>query len=139
MAVKSTEVSVSGSIQKESEVFSNVKGCPNIIRCFGEETTIGKNGMMVYNLLLEYCCGGTLADRIKKLDCNGLPESKVRVYARKKMDTKYKLFPKISLTDKDKNWTVKVIVSEKTSARTSQNGSMRYQNLILMDPLALLE
>ncbi|KAL2493912.1 Mitogen-activated protein kinase kinase kinase YODA-like [Forsythia ovata] len=82
MAVKSTKVSVSVSIQKENEVFSNVKGYPNIIRCFGEETTIGKNGMMVYNLLLEYGCGGTLAYRIKKLDGNGLPESKVRVYAR---------------------------------------------------------
>ncbi|KAL2545552.1 mitogen-activated protein kinase kinase kinase 21 [Forsythia ovata] len=82
MAVKSTKVSVSGSIQKEKEVFINVKGYPNIIRCFGEETTIGKNGMMVYNLLLEYGCGGTLAYRIKKLDGNGLPESKVRVYAR---------------------------------------------------------
>ncbi|KAL2554863.1 mitogen-activated protein kinase kinase kinase 21 [Forsythia ovata] len=82
MAVKSAEVSVSGSIQKEREVFSNVKGCPNIIRCFGEETTIGENGMMVYNLLLEYGSGGTLADMIKKLGGNGLPESEVRVYAR---------------------------------------------------------
>ncbi|KAL2517946.1 Replication protein A 70 kDa DNA-binding subunit B [Abeliophyllum distichum] len=52
----------------------------------------------------------------------------------KKMDTKYKLIPEISVTEKDKNWTAKVIVSEKTSARTSQNGSIRYQNLILMDP-----
>ncbi|KAL2456402.1 Nucleic acid-binding [Abeliophyllum distichum] len=50
------------------------------------------------------------------------------------MDTKYKLIPEISVTEKDKNWTAKVIVSEKTSARTSQNGSIRYQNLILMDP-----
>ncbi|KAL2488815.1 Mitogen-activated protein kinase kinase kinase YODA-like [Forsythia ovata] len=82
MAVKSTEVSVSGSIQKKMKVFSNVKCFPNIIRCFGEETTIGKNDMMVYNLLLEYGCGGTLVDRIKKLYHNGLPESKVRVYAR---------------------------------------------------------
>ncbi|CAI9766173.1 unnamed protein product [Fraxinus pennsylvanica] len=82
MAVKSAEVSVSGSIQKEREVYSNVKGCPSIIRCIGEETTIGENGVMAYNLLLEYGSGGTLSDRIKKLGGNGLSESEVRVYAR---------------------------------------------------------
>ncbi|CAA2935189.1 mitogen-activated kinase kinase kinase YODA-like [Olea europaea subsp. europaea] len=82
MAVKSAEVSVSGSIQKEKEVLSNVKGCPNIIRCFGEEATMGENGVMAYNLLLEYGSGGTLADRIKKLGGKGLSEFEVRVYAR---------------------------------------------------------
>ncbi|KAL2554862.1 mitogen-activated protein kinase kinase kinase 21 [Forsythia ovata] len=82
MAVKSAEVSVSGSIQKEREVLSNVRGCPNIIRSFGEETTMGENDVMVYNLLLEYGSGGTLADRIKKSGGNGLSESEVRVYAR---------------------------------------------------------
>ncbi|KAK4395429.1 Mitogen-activated protein kinase kinase kinase [Sesamum angolense] len=82
MAVKSAEVSVSGSIQKEREVLSNLKGCCNIIRCFGEETTVGDNGVMVYNLLLEYGSGGTLADRIKKSGGDGLPEFEVRVYAK---------------------------------------------------------
>ncbi|KAL2479012.1 mitogen-activated protein kinase kinase kinase 21 [Forsythia ovata] len=82
MAVKSAEVSVSGSIQKEREVFTNVKGCPNIIRCFGEEITMGDNGLMVYNLLLEYGSGGTLADRIKKFGGNSLPDFEVKVYAR---------------------------------------------------------
>ncbi|KZV57910.1 mitogen-activated protein kinase kinase kinase YODA-like [Dorcoceras hygrometricum] len=82
MAVKSAEVSVSGSIQKEREVLSNVKGSPNIIKCFGDETTMGENGMMVYNLLLEYGSGGTLAQRIKKSGSGGLPESEARVYTR---------------------------------------------------------
>ncbi|KAL3511997.1 hypothetical protein ACH5RR_024714 [Cinchona calisaya] len=83
MAVKSAEVSVSGSIQKEREVLSNVKGCPNnIIQCFGEETTIGENGVMVYNLLLEYGSGGTLAEKIKKSGGKGLPEFEVRCYTR---------------------------------------------------------
>ncbi|CAI9754160.1 unnamed protein product [Fraxinus pennsylvanica] len=81
MAVKSAEVSVSGSIQKEREVFSNVKGCPNIIKCLGEEITMGDNGVMVYNLLLEYGSGGTLADRIKKFGGKSLPEFEVKVYA----------------------------------------------------------
>ncbi|XP_073015398.1 mitogen-activated protein kinase kinase kinase 20-like [Primulina eburnea] len=82
MAVKSAEVSVSGSIQKEREVLSNVKGCPNIIRCFGDETTMGDNGMMVYNLLLEYGSGGNLAQRIKKSGSGGLPEFEAIAYAR---------------------------------------------------------
>ncbi|PIN00056.1 MEKK [Handroanthus impetiginosus] len=82
MAVKSAEVSASGSIQKEREVLSNLRGCPNVIKCFGEETTMGVNGAMVYNLLLEYGSGGTLADRIKKFGNNGLPEVEVKVFAK---------------------------------------------------------
>jgi serine/threonine protein kinase len=81
IAVKSAEVSVSCSIQKEREVLNNVKGCANVIRCFGEETTRGDNGEMAYNLLLEYGSGGTLADLIKK-NCKGLGESQVRCYTR---------------------------------------------------------
>ncbi|CAN4086486.1 unnamed protein product [Withania somnifera] len=79
MAVKSAEVSASGSIQKEREVLNNVKGCPYIIRCFGDETTMGKNGAMAYNLLLEYGSGGTLAERIEKSE---LSEFEVRKHTR---------------------------------------------------------
>ncbi|PHT90328.1 hypothetical protein T459_05441 [Capsicum annuum] len=82
MAVKSAEVSVSGSIQKEKEVFNNIKGCPYVIRCFGDEFTSAENGMMAYNLLLEYGSGGNLAERIKKLGNKGLPEFEVRYYTR---------------------------------------------------------
>ncbi|KAI3727131.1 hypothetical protein L1987_66940 [Smallanthus sonchifolius] len=82
MAVKSAEVSASGSIQKEKEVMDNIRGCPNVIRCFGEETTNGENGQMVYNLLLEYGSGGTLAHLIRNSNGKGLPEIDVRRYAR---------------------------------------------------------
>ncbi|KAF3618048.1 putative chaperone protein dnaJ 8, chloroplastic-like [Capsicum annuum] len=83
MAVKSAEVSVSGSIQKEREVLSNIKGCPYIIRCYGDEITTGENGAMVYNLLLEYGSGGTVADRINKSGSeNGLSEFEVRHHTR---------------------------------------------------------
>ncbi|KAK1371431.1 Serine/threonine-protein kinase bck1/slk1/ssp31 [Heracleum sosnowskyi] len=82
MAVKSAEVSISGSIQKEKEVLSNVGRCDYVIRCFGEETTIGDKGEMVYNLLLEYGSGGTLADFIRKSGFKGLVESDVRRFAR---------------------------------------------------------
>ncbi|KAL6996735.1 hypothetical protein U1Q18_006864 [Sarracenia purpurea var. burkii] len=82
MAVKSAEVSVSGSIQNERQVFSNISRCPNVIECFGEEITTSESGQMVYNLLLEYGSGGTLGGLIKKSGGRGLPESDVRRYAR---------------------------------------------------------
>ncbi|KAM7475837.1 hypothetical protein LguiB_023080 [Lonicera macranthoides] len=82
MAVKSAEVSLSASLQNEREVLYNVIGCPNVIRCFGDETTIGMNEEMIYNLLLEYGSGGTLADLIKKSEGNGLAECDVRQYTR---------------------------------------------------------
>lgn len=82
MAVKSAEVSASGSIQKEREVLSNVKGCNDIIRCFGEETTVGENGVMVFNLLLEYGSGGTLAERIRSSGGKGLPEFEAKVFVK---------------------------------------------------------
>ncbi|KAL4581858.1 hypothetical protein LXL04_006392 [Taraxacum kok-saghyz] len=73
LAVKSAEVSVSSSIQKEKEVLNNLRGCRNVIRCFGEEITTRENGQMVYNLLLQYGSGRTLADLINKSGRNGLP------------------------------------------------------------------
>ncbi|KAB1214469.1 Mitogen-activated protein kinase kinase kinase ANP1 [Morella rubra] len=82
MAVKSAEVSVSGSLQKEKEVLDNVKGCPFVIGCFGEEITTQENGEMVFNLLLEYASGGTLAESIEKSSGSGLPESDVKRYTR---------------------------------------------------------
>ncbi|GFP81817.1 serine/threonine-protein kinase grp [Phtheirospermum japonicum] len=59
---------------------NNLDGSPYVIMCFGEETTIGDNNMMAYNVLLEFASGGTLADRIKKL--LGLPEHEVRAHTR---------------------------------------------------------
>ncbi|XP_047330832.1 mitogen-activated protein kinase kinase kinase 20-like [Impatiens glandulifera] len=82
MAVKSAEVSVSGTIQKEREALINIELSPYIIRCYGDEITTGENGQMVYNLLLECCSAGTLADLIKKSDGKGLPLSDVKLYTR---------------------------------------------------------
>ncbi|KAI3766135.1 hypothetical protein L2E82_16185 [Cichorium intybus] len=82
MAVKSAEVSASSSIQKEKEVMDNIRGCPNVIKCFGDEITNREDGQMVYNLLLEYGSGGTLADLIKKSGTKGLPEMEARRYTR---------------------------------------------------------
>ncbi|KAK4485825.1 hypothetical protein RD792_008472 [Penstemon davidsonii] len=83
MAVKSAEFSASASIQKERMVLSDLQGCPDhIITCFGEETTIGDNGLMAFNLLLEYASGGTLSDRIKKSGGSGFPEFEAKEYTR---------------------------------------------------------
>ncbi|KAH6763301.1 hypothetical protein C2S52_020734 [Perilla frutescens var. hirtella] len=82
MVVKTAEVLSSGSIQKEMEVYSNIEGSPYIINCFGDEITVGGNGVMAFNLLLEYAAGGTLADVIKKLGGNGMPESEARMHTR---------------------------------------------------------
>ncbi|KAL7179819.1 hypothetical protein ACSBR1_043094 [Camellia fascicularis] len=82
MAVKSAEVSDSALLQREALVLRNFHACPYIYRCFGEEVFTSDRNRMVYNLLLEYGSGGTLADVIKKTGGNGLPESDVRRYTR---------------------------------------------------------
>ncbi|KAL7162043.1 hypothetical protein ACSBR2_042505 [Camellia fascicularis] len=82
MAVKSAEVSDSALLQREALVLRNFHACPYIYRCFGEEVFTSDRNRMVYNLLLEYGSGGTLADVIKKTGGNGLPESDVRHYTR---------------------------------------------------------
>lgn len=82
MAVKSAEFSISGSIQKEKQVLDKVQGCPFVIQCFGEEITTNAKGEMVYNLLLEYASGGTLADHIRDSGGRGLDESVIRRYTK---------------------------------------------------------
>ena len=77
MAVKSAEISVSATLQKEKEVFENVQGYPFVIHYFGEDFTVEDNGDMVYNLLLEYASGGSLRDLIHNSGGCGFPESDV--------------------------------------------------------------
>lgn len=64
MAVKSAEISDSETLQKEKQTYDNLKRCNSLIKCFGEEITTDDNHRMIYNLLLEFAHGGTLADRI---------------------------------------------------------------------------
>ncbi|KAL0015337.1 hypothetical protein SO802_002406 [Lithocarpus litseifolius] len=64
MAVKSTKISVSATLQKEKEVFDNVQSYLFVIHYFGEDSTVEDNGDMVYNLLLEYASGGSLRDLV---------------------------------------------------------------------------
>ncbi|XP_042034932.1 mitogen-activated protein kinase kinase kinase 20-like [Salvia splendens] len=82
MAVKSAEVSSSASLQKEREVYSNLRRNPYIIQCYGDEITIGSSGTMAFNLMLEYGSGGTLARRIKESGGEGLGELESKLHAR---------------------------------------------------------
>ncbi|KAG6388429.1 hypothetical protein SASPL_149855 [Salvia splendens] len=82
MAVKSAEVSSSASLQKEREVYSNLRRNPYIIQCYGDEITIGSSGTMAFNLMLEYGSGGTLARRIKESGREGLGELESKLHAR---------------------------------------------------------
>ncbi|GFY80660.1 hypothetical protein Acr_01g0004690 [Actinidia rufa] len=81
MAVKSAELALSRSLQRERKILNFLRGSPYIIiECFGEEITTGENDEKVYNLLLEYASGGSLRDLINKSGGVGLPESDVRRY-----------------------------------------------------------
>ncbi|KAF5738964.1 hypothetical protein HS088_TW12G00160 [Tripterygium wilfordii] len=84
-AVKSAEILFSETIENEIEVFNDLQssGCsPYIITCFGEEFTVKDNGNTVYNLLLEYASGGSLAHVIKKLLWRWMPVEQVKRYTR---------------------------------------------------------
>ncbi|XP_058068596.1 mitogen-activated protein kinase kinase kinase 20-like [Magnolia sinica] len=81
IAVKSTLLSQSSSLQKERLILSELQDCSQILHCFGDDTTT-ENDQMVYNLFLEYISGGTLADRISSSSTGRLPESDVRCYAK---------------------------------------------------------
>ncbi|KAL0726204.1 hypothetical protein Bca4012_022297 [Brassica carinata] len=80
IAVKSSGAACSAALRNERDVLDDLDHCPEIVRCFGEGTTV-ENGEEVYNLFLEYASGGNLRDRIKKSG-EGLPEFEVRRFAR---------------------------------------------------------
>ncbi|KAL0332216.1 UNVERIFIED_CONTAM: Mitogen-activated protein kinase kinase kinase [Sesamum calycinum] len=81
MAVKSCGVSNSSSLVNERLVLEELRDCPEIIRCFGESSSY-ENGEKLYNVLLEYASGGSLADKLKKSGDRRLPESDVRQYTK---------------------------------------------------------
>ncbi|KAH7520187.1 hypothetical protein FEM48_Zijuj08G0117700 [Ziziphus jujuba var. spinosa] len=80
MAVKSSEIFNSASINNEKEILDQLADCPQVIRCFGENYSTEK-GEEFHNLMLEYASGGSLVDQLKK---NGgrLSESDIRRYTR---------------------------------------------------------
>ncbi|XP_059654343.1 mitogen-activated protein kinase kinase kinase 20-like [Cornus florida] len=80
IAIKSSVLSKSSSLQREEIFLQILKGCPEIIRCCGFQEMIAKDEKY-YNLFLEYAPGGTLEQLINKRD-GKLSEAEVRVYSR---------------------------------------------------------
>ncbi|OVA15833.1 Protein kinase domain [Macleaya cordata] len=81
MAVKSSLVSQSSLLQKEKEILTQLRDCPQILNCFGDDLTVEKNGEKFYNLFLEFASGGNLAQLLKKSG-GSISESHVRCYTK---------------------------------------------------------
>ncbi|KAK4347880.1 hypothetical protein RND71_034219 [Anisodus tanguticus] len=77
MVVKSCSVYHSDTLMNEKKILDELNGCPEIVRCFGDSYSY-ENGEKLYNVLLEYASGGSLAEKIK--NSKGLPEFEVRKY-----------------------------------------------------------
>ncbi|OIT24282.1 PREDICTED: mitogen-activated protein kinase kinase kinase NPK1-like [Nicotiana attenuata] len=81
IAVKSALFSRSKSLQKEREFLHEFQDCDHVIRCFGADVT-EEDGKILYNMLLEYASGGSLADRIGQNSGQGLQDFEVKQYAK---------------------------------------------------------
>ncbi|KAH0664221.1 hypothetical protein KY284_029152 [Solanum tuberosum] len=79
IALKSCNFSASQSFKEEVEILRMFKHSPYIIHCFGADVSF-ENNVNLYNLLLEYASGGSLADRLQ--DCNSLPEVEVKKHTK---------------------------------------------------------
>ncbi|XP_010028241.2 mitogen-activated protein kinase kinase kinase 18 [Eucalyptus grandis] len=76
MAVKSCDSALSSSLRHERQVLRELGECPGIVRCFGDSLTAERGGEELYNVLLEYAAGGTLADSMKS---RGMPLSEPEI------------------------------------------------------------
>ncbi|XP_051126696.1 mitogen-activated protein kinase kinase kinase 20 [Andrographis paniculata] len=81
MAVKSCGASRWSALANEKLILAELQDCPEIIRCLGDGFSY-ENGEELYNVLLEYAAGGSLADRVRISGRRGLPEFEVRRYVR---------------------------------------------------------
>lgn len=81
MAVKSCNQSDTTLLKNEREIFHEIGFCPEIIQCFGDCQTVEEDNERLYNLLLEYAKGGSLAYQLKKSG-GCLQESDVKDYTR---------------------------------------------------------
>ncbi|MCL7049865.1 hypothetical protein MKW94_021132 [Papaver nudicaule] len=81
MAVKSSLATQSSSLQKEKEIITELKDCPQILNCYGDGFSTENNGEKLYNVFLEFASGGNLAQLIKKSG-GCISESHVRFYSK---------------------------------------------------------
>ncbi|KAG9155262.1 hypothetical protein Leryth_026679 [Lithospermum erythrorhizon] len=80
-AVKSCGVVHSASLMNEKSILDELKGCNEIISSFGDCFTI-ENGEKLYNVLLEYASGGSLANKLKNSDDHHFQEFDVKRYTK---------------------------------------------------------
>ncbi|KAF8012394.1 hypothetical protein BT93_I0521 [Corymbia citriodora subsp. variegata] len=81
MAVKSCDAALSSSLRHERQVLRELGECPRIVRCLGDSLTAERRGEELYNVLLEYAAGGSLADSMKSRG-EPLSEPEIRRHAR---------------------------------------------------------
>ncbi|KAL2521421.1 mitogen-activated protein kinase kinase kinase 16 [Forsythia ovata] len=63
IAVKSASFPHSYLLKKETNFLYELRGCPEIVQCFGDDINV-ENNKEVYNVMLEFAPGGTLSDLI---------------------------------------------------------------------------
>ncbi|WOH10117.1 hypothetical protein DCAR_0729579 [Daucus carota subsp. sativus] len=78
MAVKSCSLLHSATLVNEKLILEELSECPEIIHCFGDNVS-QENGVKLYNVLLEYASGGSLANKIKN---SVFSECEVQRYSR---------------------------------------------------------
>ncbi|XP_060192420.1 mitogen-activated protein kinase kinase kinase 20-like [Lycium barbarum] len=81
MVVKSCGVSHSATLMNEKKILDELNGCPEIVQCFGDSYSF-ENGEKLYNVLLEYASGGSLAEKIKNSKNHKLSEFEVSGYTK---------------------------------------------------------
>ncbi|CAA0384359.1 unnamed protein product [Arabidopsis thaliana] len=64
--MKSTDSYGTASLSNEKLVLDSLGDCLEIVRCYGEDLTLGNRDKM-HNWLLEYASRGSLATYVKKL------------------------------------------------------------------------
>ncbi|XP_038901954.1 mitogen-activated protein kinase kinase kinase 18-like [Benincasa hispida] len=80
-AVKSAELSRSQSLQKEQQFLSFLVS-PYIVSYRGFEVSREQNGVMMFNLFMEYFPNGSLADVIRRCGGRRLDEARIGIYTR---------------------------------------------------------
>ncbi|XP_027082145.1 mitogen-activated protein kinase kinase kinase 20-like [Coffea arabica] len=80
IAVKSAEFSCSESLQRERLLLHEFQNCPQIIHCYGADVS-EEDGHLLYNMLLEFASGGSLADYVHGSQY-GLLEEEVKQFTR---------------------------------------------------------
>ncbi|XP_070046363.1 mitogen-activated protein kinase kinase kinase 20-like [Nicotiana tomentosiformis] len=78
-AVKSSEFQYSSPLRKEGKILQELRGCPYILHCFGEDESL-ENGKRTYNLLLEFAQGGTLRDLLNSKVGKKISEEEAAYY-----------------------------------------------------------